>query len=138
MHGWEGAGQARTARLPIASLEERPGGGTGYFGAGAARRSPSTASARGVLLRTDARGLLHDISSSGARIEEASLRLKPGTVVRLTLPLIGEFEPVQVRGEVVRETETGFAVRFVDAESIQESLERWMDMARRQARGERS
>jgi hypothetical protein len=62
-------------------------------------------------------GTLHDFSSSGARIDEASSRLKPGERVRLRFTPRTDCLPVEVWAEVVRETETGFAVSFTSLDA---------------------
>ncbi len=62
----------------------------------------------------EGKGLLWNISSSGARIEQASVSMQLGTEVRLTLAFFPGAAPVALLGEVVRETESGFAVRFLD------------------------
>jgi hypothetical protein len=64
----------------------------------------------------EAWGTLADISVTGARIEEVSLRFKPGTEVRAMFSLIEGCVPVEVGAEVVRETETGFAIEFIRPE----------------------
>jgi hypothetical protein len=62
-------------------------------------------------------GTLHDFSSSGARIDQASARLKPGERVRLSFTPRTDCLPVEVWADVVRETETGFAVRFTSLDA---------------------
>ena len=57
------------------------------------------------------KGLLWDISTTGARIEQAS-QPQLGTEVKLTLAFFPGATPVALRGEVVRQTESGFAVKF--------------------------
>jgi hypothetical protein len=58
-------------------------------------------------------GTVWDISVSGARIENASAAVERGA----TLGLRSSFYPgsfdVELKGDVVRHTETGFAVQFV-------------------------
>jgi hypothetical protein len=57
---------------------------------------------------------LVDISAAGVRIEGATSRLQPGTRVRLNLRLGDELELTEAEAEVIRQTETGFAARFVE------------------------
>jgi hypothetical protein len=64
----------------------------------------------------EAWGTLADISITGARIEEASLRFNPGTRLRAMFSLIEGCVPVKVAAQVVRETETGFAIEFIRPE----------------------
>ena len=59
-------------------------------------------------------GLLGDISSSGARIERASNGVAPGTKLGMRFSFfVGSFAR-ELPAEAVRETESGFAVRFVE------------------------
>ena len=75
--------------------------------------------------RVEGRGILHDLSITGACINEASPRMKPGTELRLTFALREDDLPVRIRGKVVRETETGFAVEFIKlARGLRELLQR--------------
>jgi hypothetical protein len=48
----------------------------------------------------------------GVRIEKASLRLKRGTSMWLTLSVGDDLLPARIPATVTRETETGFAVDF--------------------------
>jgi hypothetical protein len=57
------------------------------------------------------RGMVRNISVSGALIEEAEPLLITGTELELRFALEGE-EPIEIGAEVVRETEGGFGVRF--------------------------
>lgn len=75
--------------------------------------------------RVEGRGILHDLSITGACINEASPRVKPGTEIRLTFALREHDVPVRIWGKVVRKTETGFAVEFIKLDrSLRESLQR--------------
>ncbi len=68
-----------------------------------------------VVFRTDEEqgsGTLRDISMSGARVEEASMQLKPATRVRLEFAPRADCLPVEVTAHVVRECGSGFAVEF--------------------------
>ena len=62
-------------------------------------------------------GIIWDISTTGLRVEVASARLKPGMHLHLKFSYSDESEPVFAAAEVVRATETGFAVRFVQMSS---------------------
>ncbi len=61
-------------------------------------------------------GSLANISISGALIEPASPSVAPGTPISLLVPYFPrshvELRAVELPAEVVRETETGFAVLF--------------------------
>ena len=55
-----------------------------------------------------------DISASGLRIEDVSTQLEDGDVARMRCSFfVGSFD-VELKGNVVRQTETGFAVQFLD------------------------
>ncbi len=62
------------------------------------------------------KGLLWDISASGARVEQASLSVELGTEVTLMLAFLPGATPVALRGEIVRQTESGFALKFLPLE----------------------
>ncbi len=62
------------------------------------------------------KGLLWDISTSGARIEQASVSMQLGTEITLMLAFLPGATPVSLRGEVIRQTESGFAVKFLPLE----------------------
>ena len=75
--------------------------------------------------RVEGRGILHDLSITGACINEASPRVKPGIQIRLTFALREQDVPVGIWGKVVRKTETGFAVEFIRLDrSLRELLQR--------------
>ncbi len=57
-------------------------------------------------------GIIWDMSTTGARIEVATARLRPGTPVHMKFSYASEAEPVFAAAKVVRATETGFAVHF--------------------------
>ena len=61
--------------------------------------------------RHEGDGELTEISYSGARIEGASLRPTEGTQVTLYI-FIQPIAPFEIRGRVVRRTESGFAVDY--------------------------
>ncbi len=64
--------------------------------------------------RVEGAGSLRDLSISGARVDDASAKLKPGTKVELTWGLRENGSPLRIPANVVRETDTGFAVEFLD------------------------
>ncbi len=57
-------------------------------------------------------GTIRSISSSGALIEPAEPPLLAGGEVRLRFSFFENSLPIEFTAEVVRETETGFGVRF--------------------------
>lgn len=59
------------------------------------------------------RGIVKNVSVSGALIDEASSLLITGTMVRLRFSFGEGASPIEVKGEVSRETPCGFALRFV-------------------------
>ena len=61
--------------------------------------------------RTEGAGVLADISYSGARIEEASLRPEVGDKLRLYV-FVQPVSPFELIGSVVRVTEDGFAIEY--------------------------
>jgi hypothetical protein len=63
--------------------------------------------------QVEGRGTVRNISLSGALIEEASHLLIAGGDVELRFAFFEGSLPVALHAEVVRETPTGFAVRFV-------------------------
>ncbi len=71
---------------------------------------------------TEGWGTLADISTKGARIDEADPRLKKGSSVRLMISLVEGALPVKLKAKVVRETERGFAVEFAELEPRLEQL----------------
>ena len=56
-------------------------------------------------------GVLADLSYSGARLEEASLRPDEGTKVRLYV-FVQPVAPFQLVGRVTRHTESGFVILY--------------------------
>lgn len=58
---------------------------------------------------TEGAGVLADLSYSGARLEDASLRPDLGTSVRLYV-FIQPVAPFQLVGHVTRHTESGFVI----------------------------
>ena len=66
--------------------------------------------------------MVWDISTSGARIERASVLVELGARVGLHASFFpGSFD-VELMGSVVRQTDGGFAVRFVDVGPLQAEL----------------
>ncbi len=64
-------------------------------------------------------GILWDISESGAHIEEVSRLVESGSSLTLRFSFfVGSFD-VPFRGDTVRTTDWGFAVRFVDVSESQ-------------------
>ncbi len=60
----------------------------------------------------EGQGTLHDISVTGARLDEVSIVLKPGTSAQLEFAPRVDCLPVRVRALVIREIDNGFAVEF--------------------------
>ncbi len=60
--------------------------------------------------------VIWDISSSGARIEAATVNVPPGSTVRMCFSYSRRAPRVLTSAEVVRCTDSGFAVRFVNME----------------------
>ena len=58
-----------------------------------------------------------NMSATGALLENAEPLLISGGKIRLRFSLAQDAIPVDVAAEVVRETETGFAVRFTSMDS---------------------
>ncbi len=71
-------------------------------------------------------GMLANVSYSGALVEPASESIELGTrlVLRCSL-FVGSFD-IELAGEIVRNTDGGFAVRFVDLGPRQMDLLRRM------------
>lgn len=61
--------------------------------------------------REEGVGVLADISYSGARLENATLRPEPGTKVRLYV-FVQPVSPFELCGEVVRSDASSFAIRY--------------------------
>ncbi len=63
--------------------------------------------------RASGKGFVHDMSSSGARIEGADLKLAEGARVKLGFRFFKDSPPIEIMGNVVRLTESGgFGVHF--------------------------
>jgi CBS domain-containing protein len=67
------------------------------------------------------RGTTWDLSESGVHVAWSDPPPLPGTEVRLRLSF-GPGAELEIRGEVVRETETGFAVRFLEIDDVEREL----------------
>ena len=61
--------------------------------------------------------MLVDLSSSGALIEATNVPLNFGALVDIGYTLESEEQPTELYGKVVRETDSGFAVEFVERDS---------------------
>ena len=73
--------------------------------------------------REEGAGILADISRSGARLEETSLRPAVGSKVRLYI-FVQPVSPFEIVGEVVRHTDSGFAIAIVETQDgIQELID---------------
>ena len=72
--------------------------------------------------REEGSGILADISRSGARLEETSLQPEVGSKVRLYL-FVRPVNPVELVGEVVRHTDSGFAIAIIECGDIQELID---------------
>jgi hypothetical protein len=62
-------------------------------------------------------GMLIDLSSSGALIEATNVPLRFGALVDIGYTLEGDEKPTEIYGKVVRETDSGFAVEFVERDT---------------------
>jgi hypothetical protein len=77
--------------------------------------------------RVDGAGTLVDLSANGARLDDVTSTLKPGTKVTLTLELKHDGFTIQIGGEVTRKTGTGFAVEFyLDPDPSVEQFMAWL------------
>ena len=64
-------------------------------------------------------GMIWDISASGARIENVTSVVDPGATIALRSSFFpGSFD-IQLKGDVVRHTRSGFAVQFIELEAAQ-------------------
>lgn len=73
--------------------------------------------------RQEGAGVLADISYGGVRIDEASLQPKIGATLRIYV-FLQPVSPVELRGTVIRHTESGFALSF---EEESEEVRRLVD-----------
>ena len=81
------------------------------------------------------RGIIRDISTSGAAIIEATERLATGTKVELFFLQPGSERKLRAIGEVARQTPDGFAVQF---QRIERELERLVLVAVKEVQGDGS
>ncbi|MDJ0847561.1 MAG: PilZ domain-containing protein [Myxococcota bacterium] len=70
----------------------------------------------------EGQGLVTNLSQTGAMVERCSEPLDPGTKLVLRLKPAGGFKTVSVDAEVVRATEEGFALRFVETSEAANEL----------------
>jgi len=63
--------------------------------------------------KAEASGVVRNISLGGALIESPTSPGTQGSEVRIRFAFFADAVPIEVRALVVRETENGFAVRFV-------------------------
>jgi len=61
--------------------------------------------------REEGAGILSEISYSGALMEDVAQKPKEGSMLRLYV-FLQPVSPVNLTGEVVRHTDTGFAIHF--------------------------
>jgi hypothetical protein len=61
--------------------------------------------------RQEGAGILADISYTGARVEQTQLKPEIGSRLRLYV-FLQPVSPLELVGDVVRHTETGFAIRY--------------------------
>ena len=78
-----------------------------------ARRIPVRFQAEFVGRQVEGSGTVSNISLTGALIEDCSSLLLSDGDIKLRFSFFENSSPVEVRAKTVRETETGFAVRFV-------------------------
>ena len=65
----------------------------------------------------EGRGVLVDLSVTGARIEKATNRVATGTSINLQIAVREDCFPMEIEAEVVRDTESGFAIEFSRVDS---------------------
>jgi hypothetical protein len=70
----------------------------------------------------EGQGLVTNLSRHGAMVENCSELLDPGQKLTLLLKPSGGYETVSVDAEVVRASETGFALRWNDADDDAKTL----------------
>ena len=75
-------------------------------------------------------GVLCNISSTGALIDEATLNLTLGTELTLELCFFGDSAPVEISAKVVRKVASGFALHFV---KLDERLKKLLKVVLRKA-----
>ncbi len=67
--------------------------------------------------RVEGQGIVCDVSRLGARISKATSALPTGTKVRIEFGALSGLASFTLPGEVVRQTDDGFALRFLDPDS---------------------
>ena len=72
--------------------------------------------------RVEGEGLIHDLSLTGARVEEVSQNLAPGTRIELYFSVGQDRVPIHAQAEVVRQSRRGFAIRFVKLDNKMKDL----------------
>ncbi len=65
----------------------------------------------------EGRGVLTDLSVTGARIKKATDRMATGTRIKLLIAVREDCFPMEIEAEVVRDTASGFAIEFSDVDS---------------------
>ncbi len=65
----------------------------------------------------EGRGVLTDLSVTGARIKKATDRMATGTRITLLIAVREDCFPMEIKAEVVRDTASGFAIEFSDVDS---------------------
>jgi hypothetical protein len=74
--------------------------------------------------------VLSDLSVTGARIEKATDRLVMGARLTLLIAVREDCFPMEIEAEVVRDTATGFAIKFLN---VDDRLKNFLEFAMRQA-----
>ncbi len=72
--------------------------------------------------RLEGIGVICNLSKSGARIREPTTSVPDRTILDLELGQLSDAQPFSVMAEVVRQTEDGLAVRFVEMDADTERL----------------
>jgi len=73
--------------------------------------------------RREGAGILADLSRSGARVEQASVKPEIGSKVRLYV-FVRPVSPFELVGEVVRITESGFAIEIFEvSDQVQQLID---------------
>ena len=67
--------------------------------------------------RVEGQGIVRDVSRLGARISEATSSLATGSELKIELGALSGLASFVLSGEVVRQTDDGFALRFLDPDS---------------------
>ncbi len=67
--------------------------------------------------RLEGRGIICNLSSSGARISEITQSVPNGVRLSLEFGMLSGLPPFSMAAELVRQTEDGFAVRFLETDT---------------------